>query len=368
MTTELQVAARPAGAIAPRHSLSDIQAMAEMVCKSQMFPGVNSPQAACTLMLLCQAEGLHPMDALKRYHIIEGRPAKRADAMQAEFQARGGRIKWLRFDDEEARAIFSHATLCPDGIEIAASYEEFKRTGIVNGKEGLKKNWRQNPGAMLRARLISRAVRMIDPGGIVGLYTPEEVVDFDRGDAGPEAIEAEARPVAPAPQNNSGHGRGQYASPEQVKEYKAARDGFIDAANAKWADRWQDGRTGEMPDGLKNVLNAWQVDGHLLKWAVEEERLDPGIVPEEAKSRQGAMYVAIVFARGGDDRRALGREMNRYLKQQWERAEEALYRKNPAMRPAEEESQEGEEADDFAAEQAALAEEDARANGLTEEG
>ena len=60
------------------------------------------------LAMLCDAEGLHPMMAIRRYHIIEGRPTLRADAMQADFQRSGGRIRWEQSDAEVCRAVFVH--------------------------------------------------------------------------------------------------------------------------------------------------------------------------------------------------------------------------------------------------------------------
>jgi hypothetical protein len=143
-------------------------------------------------------------------------------------------------------------------------------------------------------------------------------------------------PPPPPPDNRSGHGRtGSYASPEQVEAYALARDKRIDLHNGKWSDRWLAGTHGEPPKGLKDLLNPWQVDGHLLKWAVETGRLDAGIVPEEAKSRQKAPWVAVVFHRSPEDRRALGAELDRYAAEQAVNQAEAIYRKHPKLRPAE---------------------------------
>ena len=65
------------------YTVPDVQVMAENVSKSGLFPGINTPQAAFTLMMLAQSEGLHPIQALRRFHIINGRATMRADAMQA---------------------------------------------------------------------------------------------------------------------------------------------------------------------------------------------------------------------------------------------------------------------------------------------
>lgn len=42
-----------------------------------------------------------------------------------------------------------------------------------------KDTWKQYPRQMLRARVISEGIRTVYPGVAVGVYTPEEVQDFD---------------------------------------------------------------------------------------------------------------------------------------------------------------------------------------------
>jgi hypothetical protein len=318
--------ARPGSDLA-RYSVADVEVMADRVVRSRLFPGVDTPQAAFTLMMLCQSEGLHPMQALKRYHLIEGRPSMRADAMQAEFLARGGWIRWEQYDAEAAVATFGHRQHCPDGLRLAVSFLDLDKAGVTRTSQGLKKNWKQFPGAMLRARLISMGVRMIDPGVVVGIYTPEEVADFDH--LSPEAEAArDAPPQSPPahPQNHSGHGRGQYASPEQIAEYRRRLGKVIDQANAAWLDGWANRNRGEVPAGIRDLTQIFEVDGHLLKWCVETGRLDPAIVPEQAQSRQLGAYVAIVYHR---DPAALRAELARYLDTLQQRRTEAFLRTNP---------------------------------------
>jgi hypothetical protein len=51
--------------------------MAVSVARSGLF-GVKTPDQAMALMLIAQAEGLHPAIAARDYHVINGRPAPRA--------------------------------------------------------------------------------------------------------------------------------------------------------------------------------------------------------------------------------------------------------------------------------------------------
>ena len=152
-------------------SLADIQTMAQAMSKSRLFPSCQTPENALALMLLCQSEGLHPVQAARRYHVINGTCTMRTDAMLAEFQRQGGTVAWLRYDDQEARAKFTH----PSGgtIEFSYTIKEAQQAGLV--RDG--GNWKKFPSAMLRARCISGGIRMILPGIVCGIYTPEEIAD-----------------------------------------------------------------------------------------------------------------------------------------------------------------------------------------------
>ena len=151
--------------------LADIQAMAEVAAGSRMF-GFKNPQEAMAIMLLCQAEDLHPAIAMRDYHVIQGRPALKADAMLARFQQAGGAVQWKEYTDEKVTGLFSH----PAGgsLEVTWTLAKAKLIGIAN-----KDNWKNYSRAMLRARCVSEGIRSVYPGCVVGVYTPEEVQDFE---------------------------------------------------------------------------------------------------------------------------------------------------------------------------------------------
>lgn len=150
--------------------INEIKDMAQAVCKSGLFQ-LPTPEAAFTLMLLCQSEGIHPIQAVKRFHIIKGRPSMRADAMLAEFQRLGGRVKWIERTDTKVIAVFSH----PQGeAEITWTIEMAKNAGLTAND-----TWRKYPRQMLTARAISEGIRTVLPAVVTGIYTPEEVADFD---------------------------------------------------------------------------------------------------------------------------------------------------------------------------------------------
>ena len=151
-------------------SVTDIEKMATAVAKSGLF-GVRTPDQAMSLMLIAQAEGLHPAIAARDYHIIQGRPSLKSDALLARFQANGGKIEWVEYTDQAVAAKVSH----PQGgtVEIRWSYQMAERAGLTKNP-----TWRQYPRQMLRARVISEGVRAVFPGVAVGVYTSEEVQDM----------------------------------------------------------------------------------------------------------------------------------------------------------------------------------------------
>jgi len=151
--------------------MADIKIMAEAIASSGLF-GIKTSSQAFALMLIASAEGKHPATAAQEYNIIQGRPALKADAMMARFQAAGGKVQWGEYTDKRVAGTFSH----PQGgsVEIVWTFEQAKAIGLTN-----KDNWKNYPRAMLRARVISEGIRTIYPGVAVGIYTPEEVQDFE---------------------------------------------------------------------------------------------------------------------------------------------------------------------------------------------
>jgi hypothetical protein len=212
--------------------LGEVERLADYAAKSNLF-GVKTREEAVTLMMLAQSEGLHPMQALRRFHIIKGKPAMRADAMQAEFQARGGTIQFHERSDKACDATFTSGAT---SVRVRWDMGRAKQADLLgNG------TWQKYPAAMLHARCVSEGVRAVDPGVVVGIYTPEEVQDFTE--------EAKPRPVAK---------RAQVIDVEVVEEssHESAAPGLLEqlasltrdnpAAIAEWAARAKEAN-GEKP-------------------------------------------------------------------------------------------------------------------------
>lgn len=70
--------------------------MADAFAKSNLF-GVKTKDAALSLLMIAQAEGIHPALAVMEYDIIEGKPARKAERLLARFQMSGGKVEWLKY-------------------------------------------------------------------------------------------------------------------------------------------------------------------------------------------------------------------------------------------------------------------------------
>lgn len=188
-------------------TLNDMSNMAQAFAKSGFFGYKNSSEAF-TLMCLAQANGLHPAKAAERYHIIQGRPAMKADAMLAAFQESGGKVRWVKRTEKECTLHLSH--IQGGELDVTWSIERATKAGLTG-----KSSWKQYPTQMLSARCVSEGVRALYPACLCGMYTPEEVSDFDTKPA-PQPTECEVLDgdIAEAGPNDVP------AEPEQPKDAK----------------------------------------------------------------------------------------------------------------------------------------------------
>lgn len=148
-----------------------IERMANAVAKSGLF-AVKSPEAAVSLMLIAQAEGIHPAQAMMDYDVIQGKPALKASAMLARFQRAGGTVEWIEASDQKVSGTFTH----PAGGSVTVTWDNARveQAGLTNPMH------KKFPQQMKRARCISEGVRAVCPGITpLNMYTPEETVDME---------------------------------------------------------------------------------------------------------------------------------------------------------------------------------------------
>jgi hypothetical protein len=220
-------------AFAPR-TFDDAWRMATAMAKGGLF-GCSTPEQAFSLMMIADAEGTHPVAAARDYHIIEGKPSLKADAMLARFQAAGGKVKWIKRGDTEVSAEFSHPQAEP--LTVTWSLESAKKITMWSRKENKrvsitdKDNWRNFPRQMLAARVISEGVRATFPSVLNSMYTPEEVIDFSPTSR-PPATEA-----APADAGQHETPQGPPVGATVKSAYRARKDGDWEKVSDRLCER-----------------------------------------------------------------------------------------------------------------------------------
>ena len=176
--------------------LEQVETMANAVAQSGLFGFKNAAQAFA-LMCVAQADGIPPIKAVQQYHIIEGKPALKSEAMLARFQAAGGKIRWTERTAQRVSLWLSHPQA--GELEVTWDTERAKAAGLSG-----KNQWRAYPTQMMSARCISEGVRALFPACLGGFYTPEEELDMAKDEPRPapapqpkpKAAEAPKAPVA----------------------------------------------------------------------------------------------------------------------------------------------------------------------------
>lgn len=159
------------------HKIDDLVQIGKMFEESGMF-GCSQQGQGTVLAMTCIQEGMTPLQFIERYHIVEGRPSMRADAMLARLLELGGSYQVVARDADKAsiEAQFRNAVYTSTLTWADASQEPF--TKDRGGKP--KHNWAtpRSRMQMLWARVVSDAVRVVCPLANFGSYTEEEIRDM----------------------------------------------------------------------------------------------------------------------------------------------------------------------------------------------
>ncbi len=249
-----------------RYSVADVKEMATQVGKSNLC-GMTEAQAF-VLMMVCEAKGLHPIQAIERYHIIKGRHAMRAEAVLADMIRLGWIVTWITEVDDwtQQEANFKHPVKCPDGKNVRFAWKDAEQAEVTHGD-----NWRHWGPAMMRARVNTIACRMLDPGIIAGIYTTEEVMDFKDDSPARPAPRVEPQPIATPPP----------PKPSVKSECYAWIEKQVQAANDHWSSTlFIENKTSQYKP---LVNNAWQcINGVVSQW-IETGELDGDLMLTDGK-------------------------------------------------------------------------------------
>lgn len=171
---------------------------AQVIAQSGLAPSsVRSPEQILTIALKGRELAVPPMQALSHIHVVEGKPTLSAELMVALVQRAGHKVRVVETTDETA-TVEAVRRDDPDFThKVTYTMADAQRAGVAG-----KRNWKQHPAAMLRARAISALCRMAFADVLMGAsYTPEELdADVDVADDGTIVVEAAQPAPEPAPE------------------------------------------------------------------------------------------------------------------------------------------------------------------------
>lgn len=159
-----------------------IETVGPIISASRMF-GCDNVAQGKVLASMQVTHGLPLMEIMRTYHFVDGKLTMRAEAMLAKFRDQyGGKHTVLRRDPEQAaiRLVDRHGV----STDCSLSWEQIKDEPFTKDKKGgIKTNYAtpHKRMQMLWARLVSDAIRSVEPGVVAGAYTPEEVAEFTFG-------------------------------------------------------------------------------------------------------------------------------------------------------------------------------------------
>ena len=197
-----------------------VKSLGATIAESGIFKCRNHAQGE-VLALECMVTRQPPLTLVKRNHFMFDQLVMRADAMVAEFQARGGKITNRVKSADKAAATLTDVN--GESMDFLLTWEDAQNEPFVYDckesqavaaiKAGLEKRIQlklkdkyatpRSRSQMLWARLVSDAIRTIDPGVNQGQYAPEEIDDTrvsQQAEKTPATWEVEAKKVAVEPE------------------------------------------------------------------------------------------------------------------------------------------------------------------------
>ena len=200
LVSEVRTMSGDAKAIEPAN-MSELVTLADAAGKSNFF-GAKTREQALLIMMSGRDLGLSYSQALRAFHVIEGRPALSADGMVAACLMRSDVCEYFRtVEVSDAKAVVEtqRRGSKPQRYEFAKSDAE--RAGLWG-----RANWGKYPSRMLLARARAALARDVYPDLLLGLYDPDELADAKPGPAAPPTvITKDGEVITPAPASSAAH-------------------------------------------------------------------------------------------------------------------------------------------------------------------
>lgn len=170
----------------PEHLTPFLDTMGKAFSQGGM-PGVGTEGQGKVLALTCVMENMSPLQLQLQYDLMKGgKISRKSSALLADYLAKGSKCIWKELGDDGKKASARFVTADQD-LVIEYTIEDAKAQIAPQQFQDPKGNWKKNPGSMLRARLVTKALRIVDPAVCVGIYTADELGFDDEGLDHPEA-------------------------------------------------------------------------------------------------------------------------------------------------------------------------------------
>lgn len=189
MAESKEIQAAENKAVNPYGHMGELYKVAQTFAQSGIVPNAYKGKPAdCFVALQMGHElNLQPMASLRNIHVIQGRPSLSAQVMLGLIKAQPDYAgsKWTASARDHCRIEISR--YLKDGKKETEIGEFTIQEAQAAGLTG-KDNWKSYQKQMLEARAISFAARKLYPDLFSGIYTKEEVQDFDSTPSEPRNV------------------------------------------------------------------------------------------------------------------------------------------------------------------------------------
>jgi hypothetical protein len=143
--------------------------LAQIAAKAKMY-GVTSPEDAVLRLMTGRELGLTATQSLRGLHSINGKVGIDA-ALMIGLALQDPEVEYIRLVESTAeRCVYVAKRRGSDEISLPWTMDMARRAKLAD-----KDIWKAYPDAMLRARCCSAITRVVAPGQMFGLSTPEEL-------------------------------------------------------------------------------------------------------------------------------------------------------------------------------------------------
>lgn len=148
--------------------------LSKMLHESRMFGDFPNPQAIMAIIMTGRSHGLDAVTSLRGFHCIKGKASPTAQ-MMIGLVKRSPTCEYFRLVrfDEKSATWETKRRGDPEPTVLTYTIEDAQLAGLAGGEQ-----WKKRPKTMLRWRAGVELARLVYSDVVTGLYTPDEVSEF----------------------------------------------------------------------------------------------------------------------------------------------------------------------------------------------